>query len=367
MLSAREFGKALGTVAALQEERLALGCHLAQRSFFSLPRFACKDQRRVSSPAAPRPHESGGPDRDNPASGPAVSRATSDFVHPLVILQSPAVSSEDNGLPYMEAPAISALANGSRRFRHRNYPSRFSPCGRNRILAPHSKWVACAQNDTKQVALCMIDWFPAARSQTRSPRLRTPQAVRLSAAGSLHDAVLCGGHRAPSDRQPRDRPTRALRSWVLAGEGRPIMPPARTGGYFKCGHGVGRDRPRGDDASGLWRHRRAVRDGKTRGVLNWLRREARRGATIGGLCTGSLCTMAKAGLLDGKKATIHWENQDGFPGGVRKMSSMTKSVFVDGRQPHGRRPGGTSSHRPDAQGHRRRTMARIWPTPWPTS
>ena len=58
-----------------------------------------------------------------------------------------------------------------------------------------------------------------------------------------------------------------------------------------------------------------VQKATTKSVLNWLRREARRGVTIGGLCTGSYA-LAKAGLLDGKKATIHWENQDGFPGGV---------------------------------------------------
>ena len=49
----------------------------------------------------------------------------------------------------------------------------------------------------------------------------------------------------------------------------------------------------------------------TKKVLNWLRREARRGLTIGGLCTAAY-PMAKAGLLDGKRATIHWENQDSF-------------------------------------------------------
>ncbi len=49
----------------------------------------------------------------------------------------------------------------------------------------------------------------------------------------------------------------------------------------------------------------------TKGIVSWLRREARRGVTIAGICTGGHA-LAKAGLLDGKKATIHWENQDGF-------------------------------------------------------
>ncbi|MFN6977889.1 MAG: GlxA family transcriptional regulator [Gemmobacter sp.] len=69
-----------------------------------------------------------------------------------------------------------------------------------------------------------------------------------------------------------------------------------------------------------------VREATTRGVLNWLRREARRGVTVAGLCTGAWA-MAKAGLLDGKRATIHWENQDGFAEAFEAVT-LTKSVFV---------------------------------------
>ena len=61
-------------------------------------------------------------------------------------------------------------------------------------------------------------------------------------------------------------------------------------------------------------------------ILNWLRREARKGATIGGLCTAGY-TLAKAGLLDGKRATIHWENQDSFIEEFEDVT-LTKSVFV---------------------------------------
>jgi len=64
----------------------------------------------------------------------------------------------------------------------------------------------------------------------------------------------------------------------------------------------------------------------TKPVLNWLRREARRGAHIAGLCTAAYA-MAKAGLLDGKRATIHWENQDSFAEGFDEIN-LTKSVFV---------------------------------------
>lgn len=75
-------------------------------------------------------------------------------------------------------------------------------------------------------------------------------------------------------------------------------------------------------------------------VLNWLRREARRGVTMGGLCTGAYA-LAKAGLLDRKKATIHWENQDGFLEEFEEVK-LTKSVFVmDGNR--WTTAGGTSS------------------------
>ena len=69
-----------------------------------------------------------------------------------------------------------------------------------------------------------------------------------------------------------------------------------------------------------------VAEATTRPILNWLRREARRGAGVGGLCTGAWA-VAKAGLLDGKRATIHWENQDSFAEEFDEVL-LTKSVFV---------------------------------------
>jgi transcriptional regulator GlxA family with amidase domain len=83
-----------------------------------------------------------------------------------------------------------------------------------------------------------------------------------------------------------------------------------------------------------------IQDATTKKLLNWLRREGRRGVTIGGLCTASY-TMAKAGLLNGKRATIHWENQDSFSE-VFEDVELTKSVFVvDGNRMT--TAGGTSS------------------------
>jgi transcriptional regulator GlxA family with amidase domain len=48
-----------------------------------------------------------------------------------------------------------------------------------------------------------------------------------------------------------------------------------------------------------------------RALVSWLRRMARQGADIGALCTGSYI-LARAGLLDGYRCTIHWENLAGF-------------------------------------------------------
>ncbi len=73
-----------------------------------------------------------------------------------------------------------------------------------------------------------------------------------------------------------------------------------------------------------------VASATTKKLLNWVRREARRGATVGGLCTAGYA-LAKAGLLDGKRATIHWENQDSFVEEFEAVT-LTKSVFVtDGK------------------------------------
>lgn len=69
-----------------------------------------------------------------------------------------------------------------------------------------------------------------------------------------------------------------------------------------------------------------VQAATTKRLLGWLRREARKGVMVGGLCTASY-TMAKAGLLDGKRATIHWENQDSFAEEFQEVE-LTKSVFV---------------------------------------
>ncbi|MGV6889686.1 GlxA family transcriptional regulator [Rhodophyticola sp. SM2404] len=113
-----------------------------------------------------------------------------------------------------------------------------------------------------------------------------------------------------------------LYSWALAGEG---------GEIAHCSAGIGfkldmdLDELQRDDTIMLCGGIN-VQAATSKRVLNWLRREARRGATIGGLCTAGY-SLAKAGLLDGKRATIHWENQDSFSEEFEDVT-LTKSVFV---------------------------------------
>ncbi|WP_323782462.1 GlxA family transcriptional regulator [Thalassovita sp.] len=83
-----------------------------------------------------------------------------------------------------------------------------------------------------------------------------------------------------------------------------------------------------------------VQKATSKKLLSWLRREARKGIAVGGLCTATYA-LAKAGLLDGKRATIHWENQDSFTEEFDEVE-LTRSVFVvDGNRMSA--AGGTSA------------------------
>jgi AraC family transcriptional regulator, glycine betaine-responsive activator len=129
---------------------------------------------------------------------------------------------------------------------------------------------------------------------------------------------------------------RELYSWTLAGESGEFAM-CSNGAAFKLDIGL-EELDRSDTllvCGGI-----DVQKATSKAVVSWLRREARRGVTLGGLCTASYA-LAKAGLLDGKKATIHWENQDGFLEEFEDVK-LTKSVFViDGNRMS--TAGGTSS------------------------
>ncbi|TLP56857.1 GlxA family transcriptional regulator [Parasedimentitalea maritima] len=127
-----------------------------------------------------------------------------------------------------------------------------------------------------------------------------------------------------------------LYSWTLIGEGGEGVT-CSAGTSFQLDADLG-DLQRDDVVllcSGV-----QVQSATTKKLLGWLRREARKGLKVGGLCTAAY-VLARAGLLDGKKATIHWENADSFIEEFDEIE-LTKSVFViDGNRMT--TAGGTSS------------------------
>lgn len=63
-------------------------------------------------------------------------------------------------------------------------------------------------------------------------------------------------------------------------------------------------------------------------TLGWLRRMVRRGCDLGALCTGSY-VLAKAGLLDGYRCTIHWENLPAFTEEFPDLEVSTELYEID--------------------------------------
>ena len=61
--------------------------------------------------------------------------------------------------------------------------------------------------------------------------------------------------------------------------------------------------------------------GSTKAVLNWIRREPRKGMDFGALSSGAY-TLALAGLLAGKHVTTHWEYREA-------LTEMLPDVIVD--------------------------------------
>lgn len=69
-----------------------------------------------------------------------------------------------------------------------------------------------------------------------------------------------------------------------------------------------------------------VKEATTRTLVAWLRRESRKGMPVGALCTGAE-VLAEAGLLQGRRCTIHWENRDSFEEDHPDIS-LSNSIFV---------------------------------------
>lgn len=73
-----------------------------------------------------------------------------------------------------------------------------------------------------------------------------------------------------------------------------------------------------------------VRTGKRNGeLLSLVRQHARFGGRVGGICTGTIA-LAQAGLLTGRRATLHWENQPAFREMFPEVEVTENSCEVDG-------------------------------------
>ena len=115
---------------------------------------------------------------------------------------------------------------------------------------------------------------------------------------------------------------RTLYEWrVVSASGGPVT--ASNGVALQADGGL---EPVGGDAVILVVGGINVKAAISKPVLTWLRREARRGLAIGALCTGAQ-VIAAAGLLDGRRCTIHWENRDGFEEDFPDID-LTPNIYV---------------------------------------
>lgn len=68
-----------------------------------------------------------------------------------------------------------------------------------------------------------------------------------------------------------------------------------------------------------------------RSTFAWLRRLARKGVTIGGI-SGGPYILAKAGLLEGARATLHWEHQPAFREAFPDVEVAPSLFEIDGNR-----------------------------------
>ncbi len=69
----------------------------------------------------------------------------------------------------------------------------------------------------------------------------------------------------------------------------------------------------------------------TRKIADWLRRLDRAGATLGGTDTGGFI-LVKAGLLAGKRATVHWEAAAAFSERYPSIETSQELFEIDARR-----------------------------------
>lgn len=66
-------------------------------------------------------------------------------------------------------------------------------------------------------------------------------------------------------------------------------------------------------------------------VFAWLRQLARRGVTVGGI-SGGPYIVARAGLLDGRRVTLHWEHQPAFSEEFPEIAVAPSLFEIDGNR-----------------------------------
>src|SRR5262245_14567212 len=116
------------------------------------------------------------------------------------------------------------------------------------------------------------------------------------------------------------------RWWHAAPGGKPVM--ASNGLTIIPDVGVGTDRDvdmlfvcaGGNPATFNDRH-----------VFAWLRKLARRGVTIGGI-SGGPYILARAGLLDQRRVTLHWEHQPAFSEAFPNIAVAASLFEIDGNR-----------------------------------
>lgn len=116
-----------------------------------------------------------------------------------------------------------------------------------------------------------------------------------------------------------------LYAWTLASE---------TGGPVACSNGTAmipngplQDAPR--DATVIVCGGVDVHKAATRPLLTWLRKQSRRGLRMGAICNGAHI-LARAGLLDGRRCTIHWDNRISFAEEFPEIEVTTRLYELDG-------------------------------------
>ncbi len=67
------------------------------------------------------------------------------------------------------------------------------------------------------------------------------------------------------------------------------------------------------------------------GLSGWLRRQDRAGKVLAGVSAGPYL-LARAGLLDGRRATIHWDHRDAFEEDFPQVAHEEALYVIDGRR-----------------------------------